>query len=119
MLLRLILSIYLFEKSKEADRFFDAWWQFTYTLEYLIFGLIIILCNLIGGVIGSPIDIKFYVVIIAFLFVFNILFSRLIRQKLEELTIEKSKKIKPYSNKILYTVAFFGVLLMIASFKFR
>ena len=48
---RLILSVYYYEKMHEEKRFFDAWWQFSYTLEYFFFGLCLALVNVMIGIL--------------------------------------------------------------------
>lgn len=65
---RLLLSIYFYEKKYEHQRFFDAWWQFTHSIDFVAIGILIILLNLICGMLDFRVNPYWYAAPILLIF---------------------------------------------------
>lgn len=116
ILKRLFLSIYYYEKKYEEGRFFDAWWQFTFTLLYGSICFFAIIINLICGLTNITYDPLFYLIAAGILVLFDLAIGKLCRDRYEKFFLDQIESITPFPRWVLYLLATFGILIFIYSF---
>lgn len=114
---KFIISLY-FHESKKSERFFDIWWQVTYSIEYVILCYLIIIYHLIVGCFNINYNPYIYFTFVVLLAIVNCLFGNRIKNKYEPIIKSKSEKTKPYNKLLIYTFYVLGLIILIFSFNF-
>ncbi len=117
ILLRLILSIYYYEKLAEERRFFDAWWQFLFRVSYMFTGLLIMMLNILVGLQSVLFSDKYYFLIVVVITVVDLLFEKKLREKFEPRIINQLRSFRPIPKWILYTLVAFGLIALVVFFS--
>jgi len=112
---RLVLSLYYYEKKHEENRFFDAWWQFYYTLSYIVLGFLFIVTNIFLGVLNLEINFFIYIGITIVLLIVNHIFNDFRNTPFQDYVLKEYENIEPIDRWLLWLISLVLILLFIWS----
>jgi len=116
---RLILSIYHYEKKAEDRIFFDAWWQFFYTLSYTFLGFLFFATNVILGILNLKINLYIYLILTILVTVGTNYYNDFRNTPFYEFVLAEYKNIVPIPRWILWGIAIILILLLGWSMDFN
>ena len=116
---RLILSIYHYEKKAEERIFFDAWWQFFYTLSYTFLGFLFFSANVVLGFFSLKINLYIYLIFTIFVTVITSYYNDFRDTLFYEFVLTEYKNIIPIPRWVLWGIAVILILLLGWSMDFN
>lgn len=113
---RFILSLYYHGKKYERRRFFDAWWQFTFLISYVLIGFFAAILNVLFGLGFLQFDHRYYYVGGALPLIFDFLFEKPLRRKYEQRLVDQIDDLKPIPRWGLYMALALALAVLMYSF---
>lgn len=113
---RLFLSLYFYEKKYEHKRFFDAWWQFTTTITYILVLLAMAIVNSVCGIFHISFETKYYFIVAIPIMLLDFIISKPLKEKYEHRLLDSITGLTPIPRWQINMLAAFGLIVLIISF---
>ncbi len=114
-----LLSLYHYEKKCEDQKFFDAWWQFIYRLEF--FGLLLLLALVYFIFLILKIEVEIKTVLLLFpvtggiIFLISYLSNSYRETSFYSFVTLNYEKVKPFPKWLYFTIEMIIIFLFVWS----